>query len=224
MLGRENEGHVSALKPGLLLDGCYVLSVLNQSVEYSSAAVGVSHLTAAEHDCYLGLIPLGEEFLNVFQLELIVMLLGLRPKLHFLDDYHVLVFLGLLGPLGLLVLVFPIVHDPAHGWRSLGGHLYKVEFLLSGQLEAFFHRHDADLLSVGPARQPLGRDPENTDVFIWPYLAERPVDELSPPEQVDLYRIVPADVVDTIRQKKRWTWYRLVIGADGTWHAFMRHD
>lgn len=82
----------------------------------------------------------------------------------------------------------------------------------------------ADLLSVGPARQPLGRDPENTDVFIWPYLAERPVDELSPPEQVDLYRIVPADVVDTIRQKKRWTWYRLVIGADGTWHAFMRHD
>lgn len=82
----------------------------------------------------------------------------------------------------------------------------------------------ADLLSVGPARQPLGRDPENTDVFIWPYLAERPVDELSPPEQVDLYRIVPADVVGTIRQKKRWTWYRLVIGADGTWHAFMRHD
>ncbi len=82
----------------------------------------------------------------------------------------------------------------------------------------------ADLLSVGPARQPLGRDPENTDVFIWPYLAERPIDELSPPEQVDLYRIVPADVVDTIRQKKRWTWYRLVIGADGTWHAFMRHD
>lgn len=82
----------------------------------------------------------------------------------------------------------------------------------------------AGLLSVGPARQPLGRDPENTDVYIWPYLAERPLDQLSPQEEVDLYRLVPVDQIKKMRETKRWTWYRLVIGADGTWHAFTRAE
>lgn len=82
----------------------------------------------------------------------------------------------------------------------------------------------ADLLSVGPARQPLGRDPENTDVYVWPYLAELSLDKLSPAEEVDLYRIVPVDQIVKMRQQKRWTWYRLAIGADGTWHAFIQQD
>lgn len=81
-----------------------------------------------------------------------------------------------------------------------------------------------NLLSVGPARQNLGRDPENSGVYVWPYLAERPLDKLTPEEQVDLYRLVPVDVIDAMRAARRWTWYRVVIGADGTWHAFMRHD
>lgn len=81
-----------------------------------------------------------------------------------------------------------------------------------------------NLLAVGPARQHLGRDPENSGVFVWPYLAERPLDKLTPAEEVDLYRLVPADVIAAMRTAKRWTWYRVVIGADGTWHSFMRHD
>lgn len=81
----------------------------------------------------------------------------------------------------------------------------------------------ARLLSVGPARQPLGRDLENNDVYIWPYLAELDIDKLTPTQQVDLYRLVPADVIGQMRTARRWTWYRLVIGADGTWHAFMPH-
>ncbi len=81
-----------------------------------------------------------------------------------------------------------------------------------------------NLLAVGPARQHLGRDPENSGVFVWPYLAERPLDQLTPAEEVDLYRLVPPDIIIAMRAAKRWTWYRVVIGADGTWHAFMRHD
>lgn len=81
-----------------------------------------------------------------------------------------------------------------------------------------------DLMSVGPARQPLGRDLENNIVYVWPYLAELPLDKLKPSEQVDLYRLVPAEVIAEMRKSGRWTWYRVVIGADGTWHAFMRHD
>ena len=64
----------------------------------------------------------------------------------------------------------------------------------------------AQLLSVGPARQPLGRDLENSDVYIWPYLAARPLNQLSPAETVDLYRLVPADEIARMRAAKRWTW------------------
>ena len=82
----------------------------------------------------------------------------------------------------------------------------------------------ADILSLPHATLPIGRDVENADVYIWPYLAERPLDALTPAEEVDLLRLMPADAAAAMRKLKRWTWYRLVIGADGTWHSFMRHD
>lgn len=81
----------------------------------------------------------------------------------------------------------------------------------------------ANLLSVGPAEQPLGRDFENNAVYVWPYLAELDLDKLTPGQVVDLYRLLPADKISEMRAAKRWTWYRLVIGADGTWHSFMPH-
>ena len=81
----------------------------------------------------------------------------------------------------------------------------------------------ADLLSVGPAQLPLGRDFENNTVYVWPYLAELPLDKLTPAQEVDLYRLVPADRIDDMKKAGKWTWYRLVIGADGTWHSFMPH-
>lgn len=82
----------------------------------------------------------------------------------------------------------------------------------------------ANLLSVAPARQPLGRDFENNTVYVWPYLAERPLGALTPPEEADLNRIVPTEQIAAMRAAGRWTWYRLTIGADGTWHSFMKHE
>lgn len=81
-----------------------------------------------------------------------------------------------------------------------------------------------NLLSVGPARQRLGRDAENNEVLVWPYLAELALDQLTPSQEVDLYRLVPAETIAAMHAAKRWTWYRIVIGADGTWHSFMRHE
>lgn len=81
-----------------------------------------------------------------------------------------------------------------------------------------------DLLAVGPARLKLGRDLENNEVYVWPYLAELEIDKLKPSELVDLYRLVPANVIEQMRGAKSWTSFRIVIGADGTWHSFMKHD
>ncbi len=82
----------------------------------------------------------------------------------------------------------------------------------------------AEVLSFPPATLPLGKDIENNLVYIWPYLAERPLDSLTGAETVDLYRMVPPPKVVEMREKKRWMWWRLVIGADGSWQTMRKYD
>ena len=82
----------------------------------------------------------------------------------------------------------------------------------------------ANLLALPPARLAIGKDPENTMVYVWPYLAELPLDTLTPGEEVDLYRLMPAEQAKSMKAAKKWTWWRLAIGADGTWHTFRKYD
>ena len=81
-----------------------------------------------------------------------------------------------------------------------------------------------EILDLPPAALPLGKDLENNLIYVWPYLAERSQDTLSASEQIDLYRLVPHAKVVEMREKKRWMWWRLVIGADGTWHVFKKME
>src|SRR4029453_11826954 len=59
--------------------------VVNQTLENAPPDLGVRHLAAAEEDRCLDLVALGEEALDVLLLELIVVLVDLRPKLDLLD-------------------------------------------------------------------------------------------------------------------------------------------
>lgn len=80
------------------------------------------------------------------------------------------------------------------------------------------------ILEQSPAKLPLGRDLENNLVYVWPALSELPPEQLSPGEQVELYRMAGAEQAEAIIKSGKWTWYRLAIGADGTWHTFARHE
>lgn len=82
----------------------------------------------------------------------------------------------------------------------------------------------ANLLALVPARLPIGKDPENTFVYVWPYLAELPPDGLSAAETVDLLRLVPHGTAEDMRKRGAWTWWRLAIAADGTWLVFRRYE
>ena len=82
----------------------------------------------------------------------------------------------------------------------------------------------ANMLQMRPAAVPLGKDPENNLIYVWPYLAEAKLDALSPPEEVDLLRLVSPEAAKSMREKKKWTWWRLTIGADGTWHSFRKGE
>lgn len=80
----------------------------------------------------------------------------------------------------------------------------------------------ADLLSTHPTRLQIGKDLENNDIFVWPGLAESNLKTLSPAQQVQLFRIMPTDEAAKIIKTGEWTWYRIAIGADGTWHVFKK--
>jgi hypothetical protein len=79
-----------------------------------------------------------------------------------------------------------------------------------------------NLLAVGAAQVARGKDPENAAIYVWPYIAEVPLDTLTPSQRVDLLRLMPSREVQAMIAGKTWTWWRLTIGADGLWHSFKK--
>jgi hypothetical protein len=77
------------------------------------------------------------------------------------------------------------------------------------------------LFRTGFARKAAGTADET---YIWPYFAEIPVDALTPAQEVEMLTLVSPARLKEMRQKGRYDHYRLVIAADGTWHAFMRQE
>jgi hypothetical protein len=82
----------------------------------------------------------------------------------------------------------------------------------------------ADILPMRAAELPLGKDLENNIIYVWPYLAEMDLEKLTPAQEVDLLRLVGAAEAKAMRAAKKWTWWRLTIGADGTWHSFKKGE
>ena len=106
------------------------------------------------------------------------------------------------------------VDDPIAYWKAVSGDGQGREILAI--LE--------NTLAAGHTVLPLGRDVENSKLFVWPRFAEMDLSKLKPEDEVQLYRLAtPADVKAMIATK-RWTGYRIAIGAEGTWHSFQKAD
>jgi hypothetical protein len=78
-----------------------------------------------------------------------------------------------------------------------------------------------EILESPPAVVAAGTSAER---YVWPGFAEIDLATLTPPLEVQLYRLVSPDHVKAMREGKRWTWWRLSIGADGTWHSFVKGE
>jgi hypothetical protein len=75
-----------------------------------------------------------------------------------------------------------------------------------------------DLLEAGWVRLNPGQPGE---MYVWPYFAAMPIDRLNPQQLVELYRILTAADVDEMRAYDAWLFFKIGIGADGSWHYFM---
>lgn len=80
----------------------------------------------------------------------------------------------------------------------------------------------ANLLEAGYATLPLGRDLENNRIYVWPYFAETGLQDLTPAQEVELYRLVSPAAAKEMRVKGRYTHWRVGIAADGTWHVMSK--
>jgi len=104
------------------------------------------------------------------------------------------------------------VGDPVAHWKKISGDGEGLEVLAVL----------AEILEAGYVAVPLGRDLENNRVYVWPYFAEVPLQKLTPAQQVELLRLVPPAAAKEMLQTGKYTYWRLAIGADGTWHHFRK--
>ena len=123
-------------------------SSVDQPLQDAPADLRVRVFAAAEEDRRLHLVAFAEEALDVLLLELVVVLVDLRPELDFLDLDDLLVLLRRPRALLLLVLVLAEVHDPADRRHGRRRNLHQVQSLASRERERLRRRHDAELLAV----------------------------------------------------------------------------
>ncbi|PTW62196.1 hypothetical protein C8N35_101233 [Breoghania corrubedonensis] len=78
-----------------------------------------------------------------------------------------------------------------------------------------------EILEAGWVHVDVGTPQE---MYIWPYFARYPVNKLTPPQEVELYRILTAADVEEMQDFGAYIFYRVGIGPDGTWHYFVAGD
>ena len=77
------------------------------------------------------------------------------------------------------------------------------------------------VLEAGLAHVDVGTPQE---LYLWPYFARMPLKTLTPEQKVELFRIVTgADYRDMV-EFGAYSFYRLGIAPDGTWHFFVSGD
>ena len=81
-----------------------------------------------------------------------------------------------------------------------------------------------NILHTDPALLPIGRDAENNGVYVWPGIAEADLQKFTPAQEVELYRLMPVADAKAMIAAKTWIWWRIAIGADGTWLTFMKYE
>lgn len=78
-----------------------------------------------------------------------------------------------------------------------------------------------DVLSTGYAHIGAGTPEE---MYVWPYFSEKALNTLTPPEKVDLLRLVTAGDYLGMQEFGNYNFYRTGITPDGQWKFFVAGD
>jgi hypothetical protein len=78
-----------------------------------------------------------------------------------------------------------------------------------------------DVISTGFVHVGQGTPEE---MYVWPYFAEKDLKTLTPPERVELLRIVTAGDLSDMQEFGGYNFYRVGIAPDGKWKFFTAGD
>lgn len=78
-----------------------------------------------------------------------------------------------------------------------------------------------EILEAGFAHLDPGMPQE---MYVWPYFHAVPFDLLTPEQEVELYKIITPQDRKGMEDYGGYTFFRLGIGPDGTWHFFVAGD
>jgi len=62
------------------------------------------------------------------------------------------------------------------------------------------------------------------EMYLWPYFAAYPLEALTPPQLVELFTLLASAEYEEMRSYGAYTFFRVGIGADGSWHFFLAGD
>jgi hypothetical protein len=62
------------------------------------------------------------------------------------------------------------------------------------------------------------------EMYVWPYFVRLPIKTLSPPQKVELFRILTGGDYKDLVKFGAYAFYRVGIGPQGTWHFFVAGD
>lgn len=101
--------------------------------------------------------------------------------------------------------------DPADFWRKTYPDSDGVEALA---------------ILIGVLEMPFVHVEKGTpqEMYLWPYFARMPLKSLTPEQKVELFRIITGADYKDMLDFGAYSFYRVGIGPDGTWHFFVSGD
>ena len=100
------------------------------------------------------------------------------------------------------------VDDPIAYWKK-----HSVDGSGRDVLAAMLNMLDSGFVLTGEGHDAM---------YVWPYFAEVDITALSPQQEVEFYRAMPPKDAKAMREKGKYTYYRLGVSPAGVWHYFIR--
>lgn len=119
----------------------------------------------------------------------------------------------------------PIVEgQPEPPVVTFGGVEDPIDFLRESSTDGEGRELLGILLELLEAPFAVLQQVEEQDLYVWPYLAAVRLDNLTPSELVELYKLVSHYDYESMLDAGGWYFFRIGIRADGSWAFFVAGD
>jgi len=107
---------------------------------------------------------------------------------------------------------------------TFGGIEDPIDFLRESSTDGAGRELLGILVELLEAPYAVVAEDEGREMYVWPYLAVMRLDNLTPPQLVELYKLVSHYDYESMLDAGGWYFFRVGIRADGRWAFFVAGD